>query len=197
MRAVPWLCLPSLAFVAWALGGVVTGCTLVVDTADLQRGDAALGCSTDQKICPDPELPGRSTCVSKTNPSYGCSADSCAACALANAASRCANNGECAIATCQGAHFNCNERLNDGCEVDLGRDEDNCGSCNNVCRASNGATSCSSGECVIVYCSEPFANCDRKYSNGCETDLRVSQQHCGACKAPCAGSCVDGVCRLD
>jgi hypothetical protein len=180
-----------MVFAGAVLGGA---CTVVVDTAELQKGDEGLGCDSHQKVCPDRELPGRGACVSMTNPNYGCSSDSCAACSVPNAAARCANNGQCAIATCQGTHFDCNGLVDDGCEVDLGRDEDNCGSCNNACRAENGAASCANGACLVIYCSEPFGNCDGKYSNGCETDLSTSQQHCGACKSPCAGSCVDGTC---
>jgi hypothetical protein len=187
----------SFCVVATALAGAALagGCTVVVDTSELQKGDEGLGCDSQQKVCPDPKRPGRGACVSLTNPSYGCSSDSCASCSVPNAAARCANNGECAIATCQNAHYDCNGQVEDGCEIDLGRDEHNCGSCKNVCRAANGATACASGECVVVYCSEPFGNCDGKYSNGCETDLSTSQQHCGACKSPCAGSCEDGTCK--
>lgn len=183
---------------ALLLGGVglpSAACSLVVDTEELQRGDEGLSCTVEEKVCPDRELPGRGACVSKTNPSYGCGAEACSACALANAAARCANNVQCAIATCQGDHFDCNDMVDDGCEIDLGRDEKNCGSCDNECRAANGATSCSNGQCLIVYCSEPFDNCDGKYSTGCETDLRTSKLHCGACKAPCDGTCSDGVCN--
>src|SRR5690349_23761496 len=103
--ALRWLCLLGLTAAAFQ---ALAACTLVVDTEELQQGDSGLSCNSDQKVCPDPAHPGRGMCVSKTNPSFGCSADSCAACALPNAAARCSNDGECAIATCQGTHFDCN-----------------------------------------------------------------------------------------
>jgi hypothetical protein len=48
---------------------------------------------------------------------------------------------------------------------------------------------------VIVFCEAPYADCDHKYSNGCETNTAESQAHCGACNQPCAGNCVSGECQ--
>jgi len=176
-----------------ALGTVA--CSLVVSTDELQAGAQGLGCSSDEKVCPDPDIPGRGSCVSRTNPTFGCASDSCGACALPDAVPRCLRDGSCAIATCSGAHYDCNGMPADGCEIDLARDEQNCGSCNNVCSADRGATSCSAGACVIVFCSAPYADCDHKYGNGCETNTNDSLANCGGCNQPCASKCVSGVCQ--
>jgi hypothetical protein len=170
-------------------------CSLVVSTDPLQAGDQGLGCTSDQKVCPDPDAPGRGTCVSKTNPAFGCGIGSCNACSLPNAVPRCLAGGSCAISICSGAHQDCNGMAEDGCEIDLSRDEHNCGSCGNVCAADRGATSCSSGVCVIVFCSAPYADCDHKYGNGCETNTDESAANCGGCDQPCTGSCHAGVCQ--
>ena len=170
-------------------------CTLVVGTDELQAGDHGLGCNSSQKVCPDPSAPGRGMCVSTTNPNFGCSDSGCGACALPNAVPRCKTDGTCAISTCTGTHYDCNGMAGDGCEIDLSRDERNCGSCGNECTAEQGATSCSSGTCVIVFCTAPYADCDQKYGNGCETDTNNDAANCGGCNQPCSGRCVSGHCQ--
>src|SRR5262245_15858434 len=44
---------------------------------------------------------------------------------------------------------------------------------------------CASGVCVAVVCLEGKGDCDGDLSNGCETNLKTSAEHCGACEAPC------------
>jgi hypothetical protein len=170
-------------------------CTLAVDTEELQAGAAGLDCGLDAKVCPDRLARERGTCVLITNTAYGCGAKSCSPCAMPNATARCDNDHVCRVGTCEGRYKNCNGKDDDGCEADLDRDERNCGACDNQCSTENGVTACSQGQCLIVYCSEPLADCDGRYSNGCETDTRTSSQHCGKCNNPCAGSCEAGVCN--
>lgn len=43
-------------------------------------------------------------------------------------------------------------------------------------------------------CAPPLADCDEPPDGRCETDLSSSNEHCGDCGAPCAGSCDDGEC---
>lgn len=169
-------------------------CSLVVDTEELQAGAAGLDCGEGAKVCPDRLAKDRWVCVGTTNASYGCGSGSCDPCQIANATPRCDTEKNCAVATCQGGYKDCNEKASDGCEADLDRDERNCGSCDNQCEAENGLTACSKGQCLIVYCSQPFDDCDGRYSTGCETDTRTSSQHCGGCNEPCVGACKDGVC---
>jgi len=53
-----------------------------------------------------------------------------------------------------------------------------------------------------VVCAAGFGDCDGNAGNGCETDLRASTQHCGACSNACASgagataTCSAGVCGL-
>jgi hypothetical protein len=169
-------------------------CSLAVDTEELRAGAAGLDCGPDTKVCPDRLATDFGTCVGTNLAIYGCGAKECAPCVFPNAEAFCDNTNTCARGTCLGRYEDCNGEMKDGCEADLDRDERNCGGCDNPCGAKNGVTVCSQGQCQIFYCSKPFGDCDHRYSNGCETDLRTSSQHCGACGKPCAGSCEDGVC---
>lgn len=51
--------------------------------------------------------------------------------------------------------------------------------------------------CVVVACTPGTGNCDGDVLNGCEADLNVSAQHCGACGVTCGSgqSCYSGVCQ--
>lgn len=175
-------------FVACALGWVTAGCALVVDTDALQEG-----CAADEKACPLPDS-DLLVCVSDTLPQYGCGSDACHECALPNAEARCANSGSCSIAACKDAYSDCNGEGGDGCEVDTGRDEENCGACANACDGENAVMACSSGVCTVVLCLEGFGDCDGRASNGCETDVSADPSHCGGCDQPCAGTCANAIC---
>lgn len=50
------------------------------------------------------------------------------------------------------------------------------------------------GDASGVECPKPHANCDGTPLNGCETNLSVDPNHCGACNAPCDGLCVSSRC---
>ncbi len=72
----------------------------------------------------------------------------CGACGLvcsayANAVTAC-NNSVCAISNCAQGFANCNGMTNDGCEVNIYGDDNNCGACGNVCGMFK---SCSFGVC--------------------------------------------------
>jgi hypothetical protein len=84
---------------------------------------------------------------------------------------------------------------------DLLNDPENCGTCFNKCAsyAANTNGACRKGVCEIE-CSPGWGDCDDDPNNGCETNLKVSDGHCGACGNRCdtqAGQpCVDGQCAM-
>src|SRR5688572_10952253 len=93
----------------------VLGCSLLVDTSDLDAG-----CPEGTKLC------AGDGCVALDDPAYGCKRDSCIPCTeVTNAVA------ECSDFECQGAcldGFGC-----PNCLVNLLTDEGNCGECEHRC----------------------------------------------------------------
>jgi alpha-tubulin suppressor-like RCC1 family protein len=93
----------------------------------------------------------------------------------------------------------CNE-LDDDCDgsvdegFDLQTDPEHCGACGQACALANASSECRSGECHIVQCREPFADCDGEAENGCEADLRRDPANCGRCGRSCRWACVERDC---
>jgi hypothetical protein len=118
-------------------------------------------------------------------------------CAHANAASACPD-GNCNLSTCNAGYGNCNNNAADGCEERL-NSAVHCGQCSRPCTLSNASSSCSSGSCQVSSCNAGFGNCDANASNGCETNLQTSAQHCSACGMACAAGfvCQAGRCVCD
>lgn len=60
---------------------------------------------------------------------------------------------------------------------------------------------CAAGVCSLT-CTTGFGNCDMNPANGCETDLRTSAMHCGACGNACpsgpsgTSTCTGGTCSV-
>jgi hypothetical protein len=131
--------------------------------------------------------------------------DNCGACGaacpkVANAKATC-QLGKCEGFTCEPGFADCDKDPKNGCEVELGKDLNNCGTCGNVCDpVKNGVAACKDGICSIGSCNVGFDNCDGSTGNGCETDLAVDVNHCGACGQKCSAQtnsdakCIDGFC---
>lgn len=84
------------------------------------------------------------------------------------------------------------------------RDQDCCGE-GSRCQDGFCYTACEPEDCGaqgsacvlgICRCLSGFGNCDRKWDDGCETDLRTDVEHCGACGHDCGAhaACVQGRC---
>jgi hypothetical protein len=130
----------------------------------------------------------------RTLPNCGACGTSCS---HSNATSSC-GDGNCTLALCNSGYGDCNSNKADGCEVRLNT-ATHCGQCGRPCALSNAASSCSSGSCQVSGCNSNFGNCDANASNGCETNLQTSAQHCGACGAACPANfvCQAGRCVCD
>lgn len=124
--------------------------------------------------------------------------DNCGACGK-----KCLSNQTCRMGQCM-----CPEGTVDcdGDCVDVSSDPRNCGACGYRCggptarsprHPGGGSPACKNGECTYV-CFPGFADCDGYLGNGCEADLRMDQDNCGACGTKCnarAGQpCVEGKC---
>jgi hypothetical protein len=98
-------------------------------------------------------------------------------------------------------YFDCDNNPNNGCEVAISADPNNCGSCGHVCFAPNAVSSCSGGGCVIAECSPGYADCNRIYSDGCEVNVQSNVTNCGSCGTVCVvfngtPSCQGGGCHI-
>lgn len=111
----------------------------------------------------------------------------------------CMTNSQCSNpATCQGGLCVCPSAASycSGFCVNALTDLNNCGNCGNRCPTPTNATaSCGGGRCGGV-CNAGFDNCDNRFDNGCETNIRESQSHCGMCDRACTAGlqCVQGTC---
>lgn len=143
---------------------------------------------------------GGETCIITTNPGTGCGADGCDPCDLPNADSFCVGEPrpECAIFACQGDWKNCDGLTDNGCEVDVATDPNNCGECGSACldRPNVAEWACSRKQCRIFRCIGDFADCDGDVSDGCEVDRETDPNHCGSCNNRCESgqTCVGGQC---
>jgi hypothetical protein len=149
----------------------------------------AAGCTPAQKGC-------NNTCVSKEDPSVGCGAETCSPCPAAgpNAAASC-KAGACSVA-CNTGFSDCDNNPANGCEVTSATDIANCGACGKNCGVANTETKskCENSKCVFA-CKPGFGHCGPDNDTGCETDLKVTANHCGACGHSClGGECKDGKC---
>ena len=68
--------------------------------------------------------------------------------------------------SCSSGKANCNQKSSDGCEVNLLTDNNNCGSCGNVCGSGE---KCQNGNCVAISCYK---------DSDCGTDGWVNEPYC-------------------
>jgi hypothetical protein len=102
---------------------------------------------------------------------------------------------------CRAGFLDCNRRASDGCEVDMTKDPDHCGSCTIACStAGTAARACTAGVCKPT-CDGAHLDCDTDGKNGCEVDKLGDTDHCGSCTIACsvagtsARACNGGVCK--
>lgn len=110
-------------------------------------------------------------------------------------------DGMCGETICPAGKGDCNGDPEDGCEVDLAADPENCVTCGGLCTVANGTGKCTPTGCAIDRCDPGFADCDGIYDNGCETNTETSLNHCGGCGQICTieggtPKCEDGLCKV-
>src|SRR5579871_4661013 len=118
-------------------------------------------------------------------------------CQVQNAQGTCAN-GQCSQCACNMGFADCNHNCNDGCEVNIASDVNNCGACGKVCSLANAQSACVAGKCVVAQCNPGFSNCNGMDADGCEVNTNTDVNNCGSCGKVCTmmlgQMCVAGMC---
>lgn len=130
----------------------LSACSLLAPSAEAlsgayagESGDAATGAQDAGASCPVGTKLCSGACVSTASPATGCAAASCEPCRAAHAAAICVA-GACALGPCENGWANCNERPDDGCEIDTRSSARFCGSCLVSCGEKT--PRCEQGECA-------------------------------------------------
>lgn len=159
-------------------------------------------CAIDQCEEPSADCDG--------DPNNGCEvntskdADNCgecgAACVSVHGTPTC-SGAKCSI-TCDDGFGDCDENPSNGCERDLTRDVNHCGSCERVCEAANGTPWCADGVCGVSDCPPGLGDCNANADDGCEVDLAQDTENCGSCGSLCetangAAACSDSLCQIE
>jgi hypothetical protein len=194
-----------------ATSGVLTFATLGCN-AILDNQPAVAGTHTEAAAFPDPDAGSDASsvpacpageqfcfgsCVSMTDPLYGCGAPSCSPCASARSTMGCQGR-KCVVTACDPGYAGCGASAGDGCDTDLSKAA-SCGSCNAacggakpLCAPSDGSFQCTDG-CST---SAPLA-CGAEC-----VDPKTSANHCGGCNVKCpeiangTTACAGGLCGL-
>lgn len=131
--------------------------------------------------CPDGQRRCFGTCVSLTDPLYGCGDPSCNPCPSNHGTATCQGR-TCIISACDKGYADCNAKPKDGCETDLSKPA-SCGACNAACGAANPLCSPVGGSFECTNGCTPAA----PLACGAEcVDPLSSANHCGACNKACA-----------
>ncbi len=92
-------------------------------------------------------------------------------CPLPNAENGC-SGGKCYIKKCFVGWADCNGIAEDGCEIDLNSDDNNCGKCGRVCSLPNANAICAGedgdGICEVEWCKSGWLNENGLHEDGCE-----------------------------
>ncbi|MCU1277078.1 MAG: uncharacterized protein JWM53_624 [bacterium] len=120
-------------------------------------------------------------------------------CPAINGSPSCAG-GSCHI-TCNPGFADCDNNVNDGCEINTSNDPGHCGGCGNICVIPNGVAGCAGSACVVAACNPGFADCDGNPANGCETNLNSDPNSCATCGHQCTvangtAGCAGGACTV-
>jgi hypothetical protein len=96
--------------------------------------------------------------------------------------------------SCDPSRANCNGIEQDGCEISLTSDPDNCGDCGVVCSNNHVPAPSCDGTCNGA-CQVGFADCDGdRQGDGCETATNSDASNCGGCGVLCSSNNVAATC---
>lgn len=161
------------------------------------------GCSVGLGACDDDPNNG---CETNTNSSQEHCGQCDNPCAPNGGFGTCVS-GVCELDGCDPAMADCDMNEVNGCEVGLLGNVEHCGSCLISCVKANTDSFCNGGSCNVTGCLNNHGDCNLQASDGCETNLANTMEHCGGCNLACnlqhaSESCVPhqvtglGVCVL-
>lgn len=161
--------------VRWGLGfvlGLGAVAMALPGCGSTDDGPKEPACDADQKRC-------NGICVSIRDWRYGCGAETCDRCEVANAKVTCGAQGECAVEYCASA-YDCDGDPQNGCEALIS--VQHCGGCGIACPTN--APHATDAYCFQELASEPHAcglRCEPGYKdadgdvyNGCENPVLFS-----------------------
>ncbi len=167
-------------------------CSTVHGAATCTSGVCGITCATGFGDCNQMVKDGCETNLTESVNNCGTCANLCLA---ANADVFC-ERSECLQSGCFAGWGDCNGMKADGCETNTKSSNAHCGGCNKKCEVSEGTGACEASACTVAACNPGFGDCDLSATTGCETDLRVSLDHCGVCGMACTAGykCKVGKC---
>jgi hypothetical protein len=106
-----------------------------------------------------------------------------AACSVKNAQPTC-KAGVCGMGDCLQGFADCDQKPDNGCEVDITSDSKNCGACKTTCGSVHGIGLCQASACTFQ-CQAGWEHCNPLPAFGCDTQVLQDLNNCGACGNIC------------
>ena len=141
------------------------------------------------------------------SPANGCETDTntsamnCGACGTTCPSGQVCSAGAC-VTACTNPYATCGAGTASVRCANTASDPSHCGACGTACALPRASASvCAAGNCAVLTCTSGYGDCDGDATNGCETDLRASSAHCGACGRACtlanaSAGCTAGSCAV-
>ena len=200
-------CETNLAVTVEHCGNCDTNCNVQVQNASNIDCSASLctygACNTGWDNCDDDRTNGCETDIMNDDQNCG---DCHLSCKPVNGTNYC-GSGVC-HPNCMSGWGDCDATPSNGCETGLLDNIDHCGACDYNCILhvphATGRV-CSNGICDYQSCVSDFDDCDDDRTNGCETYLQNTVDHCGSCDNDCNTNvthasgiiCSGGLCDYD
>ena len=207
-RIIRWLA-PSIALLTAACGDPGEGGFACNPACPARTHCTASGCvgddiaGSDLAVAPPADLAGQ--CIPAcAAPTPRCNANGqCVPCledAHCPAGHYCHVFGDTTVCLpgCSGdARCDSGQKCCAGACTDTAKDPHHCGACGTRCAPPHADGACAGGQCAVGACNPSWDDCNHEVGDGCEVNLRVDVNHCGACGAACALANATSACGRD